>query len=48
MIAISSGSQTTYAPCTAQPTRNVAKFGASASVHEPSAVTAVDRSSTFL
>ena len=48
MIAISSGSQTTYAPWIAQPTRKVVKPGAKASHHEPSAVTAVEMSRTFL
>ena len=48
MIAISSGSQTTYAPWIAQPIRKVVKPGAKASHHEPSAVTAVEISSTFL
>ena len=48
MIAISSGSHTTYAPWIAQPIRKVVKLGANASTHEPSAVTAVESSSTFL
>ncbi len=48
MIAISSGSHTTYAPWIAHPMRNVVKPGAKTSTHEPSAVTAVDSSSTFL
>ena len=48
MIDISRGSQTTYAPWIAQPMRNVVKFGANASTHDPSAVTAVESSSTFL
>ena len=48
MIAISSGSHTTYAPWIAQPTRKVVNDGANASHHEPSAVTAVESSSTFL
>ncbi len=48
MIAISSGSQTTYAPCIAQPIRNVVNDGANASTQDPNAVIAVDSSSTFL
>ena len=48
MIATSSGSQTTYAPWSAEPIRNVVKPGANAITHEPSAVTAVESSSTFL
>ncbi len=48
MIAISSGSHTTYAPWIAQPIRKVVKSGAKASHHEPSAVTAVETSSTVL
>ena len=48
MIATSSGSHTTYAPWIAQPIRNVVKLGANARIHEPSAVTAVESSSTFL
>ena len=48
MIATSSGSQTTYAPWIAQPIRNVVKLGAKTRTHEPSAVTAVESSSTFL
>ena len=48
MIATSSGSHTTYAPWIAQPIRNVVKHGANARIHEPSAVTAVESSSTFL
>ena len=48
MIATSSGSQTTYAPWIAQPIRNVVNDGANARIHEPSAVTAVERSSTLL
>ena len=48
MIAISSGSHTTYAPWSAQPIRKVQNDGAKASIHEPSAVTAVESSSTFL
>ena len=48
MMAISSGSQTTYAPWMAQPIRNVVNDGANARIHEPSAVTAVESNSTFL
>ena len=48
MIATSSGSHTTYAPWTAQPMRNVVKLGANTRIQEPSAVTAVESSSTFL
>ena len=48
MIATSSGSQTTYAPCTAKPIRNVVNDGAKARIHDPSAVSAVEISSTFL
>ncbi len=48
MIAISSGSHTTYAPCTAQPIRNVVNDGANTRIHDPTAVTSVESSSTFL
>ena len=48
MIATSSGSHTTYAPWSAQPIRNVVKPGATTRIHDPSAVTAVESSSTFL
>lgn len=48
MIATSSGSHTTYAPCSAQPTRNVENDGAITRIQEPSAVTAVESSSTRL
>ncbi len=46
MIATSNGSQTTYAPWRAQPMRKVVKDGATTRIHEPSAVTAVEISST--
>ena len=48
MIATSIGSHTTYAPCSAQAMRKVEKPGASASPHDPSAVTTVESSRTFL
>jgi hypothetical protein len=48
MIEISSGSQTMYAPCTAQPMRNAVKPGATATTQLPAAVTAVESISTLL
>ena len=48
MIATSIGSHTTYAPWRAKPIRNVVNDGAKARIHDPSAVTAVESSSTFL
>ena len=47
MIATSSGSHTTYAPWIAQPIRNVVNDGANARIHDPSAVIAVEISSTL-
>ena len=47
MIATSSGSHTTYAPWIAHPIRNVVKDGANARIHDPSAVIAVEISSTL-
>ena len=46
-MATSIGSHTTYAPWIANPIRNVVKPGANARIHDPSAVTAVDRRSTL-
>lgn len=48
MMATSSGSQTTYAPWTAHPIRNVVNDGASATAQDPSAVRNVAMSSTLL
>ena len=47
MIATSSGNHTTYAPWIAQPIRNVVNDGANARIHDPSAVMAVEMSSTL-
>src|SRR3546814_12745856 len=47
LIATSSGSHTTYAPCTAQPHRKVVNAGAKGRIQEPRAWKAVGDGSTL-